>query len=128
VVDRDGRPANRAGCIIRGSRQTLEELVRMFISTWENHDTDAAAGDQHRRLFRRLLPASLALRRSRRAGKPMRVLVGFAPGGANDLIARIVATKMSESMGQPVVVENRPGASGLIAAEALAKSAAMARR
>jgi len=32
VVDREGRPANRAGCIIRGSRQTLEELVRMFIS------------------------------------------------------------------------------------------------
>jgi hypothetical protein len=32
VVDRDGRPANRAGCVIRGSRQTLEELVRMFIS------------------------------------------------------------------------------------------------
>jgi len=32
VVDRDGRPANRAGCIIRGSRQTLEELVQMFIS------------------------------------------------------------------------------------------------
>jgi hypothetical protein len=32
AIDRDGRPANRAGCIIRGSRQTLEELVRMFIS------------------------------------------------------------------------------------------------
>lgn len=32
VLDRDGRPANRAGCVIRGSRQTLEELVRMFIS------------------------------------------------------------------------------------------------
>ena len=32
VIDRDGKPANRAGCIIRGSRQTLEELVRMFIS------------------------------------------------------------------------------------------------
>lgn len=32
VVDRDGRPANRAGCVIRGSRQTLEELVRMFIA------------------------------------------------------------------------------------------------
>ena len=32
VVDREGRPANRAGCVIRGSRQTLEELVRMFIA------------------------------------------------------------------------------------------------
>jgi tripartite-type tricarboxylate transporter receptor subunit TctC len=51
------------------------------------------------------------------------MLVGFPPGGANDLMARIVAQKLSESLGQPVVVENRPGASGVIAAEALAHAA-----
>jgi len=55
--------------------------------------------------------------------KPLHLLVGFAPGGANDILARIVAQKMAESIGQPVVVENRPGNSGLIAAEALARSA-----
>ena len=54
--------------------------------------------------------------------KPMRMLVGFAPGGANDILARIVSQKLSESMGQPVVVENRPGNAGLIAAELLAKA------
>ena len=51
------------------------------------------------------------------------MLVGFPPGGANDLLARIVAQKLGESLGQPVVVENRPGASGVIAAEALARAA-----
>ena len=55
--------------------------------------------------------------------RPLHMLVGFAPGGANDILARIVAQKMSENLGQPVVVENRPGNSGLIAAELLAKSA-----
>lgn len=54
--------------------------------------------------------------------KPLHMLVGFAPGGANDILARIVSARMAESLGQPVVVENRPGAAGLIASEALAKS------
>jgi len=54
--------------------------------------------------------------------RPLRMLVGFAPGGANDILARIVAQKLSESMGQPVVVDNRPGNAGLIAAELLAKA------
>ena len=55
--------------------------------------------------------------------KPLRMLVGFPPGGTNDLMARIVAQKLTGSLGQPVVVENRPGASGVIAAEALAHAA-----
>jgi tripartite-type tricarboxylate transporter receptor subunit TctC len=51
------------------------------------------------------------------------MLVGFPPGGTNDLMARIVAQKLGESLGQPVVVENRPGASGVIAAEVTARAA-----
>jgi tripartite-type tricarboxylate transporter receptor subunit TctC len=54
--------------------------------------------------------------------KPIHLLVGFAPGGANDILARIVGQKLASAMGQSVVVENRPGAAGLIAAEALAKA------
>jgi tripartite-type tricarboxylate transporter receptor subunit TctC len=57
------------------------------------------------------------------AGRTLHLLVGFAPGGANDILARIVAPRLAERLGDPVVVENRPGNAGLIATEALAKSA-----
>ena len=54
--------------------------------------------------------------------KPIRVLVGFAAGGGNDVIARLVAQKMSEGASGQVLVDNKTGASGLIAADILAKS------
>jgi tripartite-type tricarboxylate transporter receptor subunit TctC len=55
--------------------------------------------------------------------RPVKMLVGFSAGGGTDVVARILALKMSEGLGQTVVVENRSGASGLIAGEAVAKSA-----
>lgn len=55
--------------------------------------------------------------------QPIKILLGFAAGGSNDIIARIYAQKLSERLGQPAVVENRTGAGGNIAAEALARSA-----
>jgi tripartite-type tricarboxylate transporter receptor subunit TctC len=55
--------------------------------------------------------------------RPVRVLVGYAAGGGMDTISRLLAPRLSEALGQPFVIENRPGASGGVAAEALASSA-----
>jgi tripartite-type tricarboxylate transporter receptor subunit TctC len=55
--------------------------------------------------------------------RPVRMIVSNGPGSAPDVVARLLAVKLSESWSQPVVVDNRPGATGLIAAETLAKSA-----
>ncbi len=54
--------------------------------------------------------------------KTVRVIVGFAPGGGSDIVARVVAQKLTEIWGQTVVVENRAGASGIIGAELVAKA------
>ena len=55
--------------------------------------------------------------------RPVKMLVPYGPGGATDIIARIVAAKLTESLGQSFIVENRPGANGNIALEATAKAA-----
>jgi tripartite-type tricarboxylate transporter receptor subunit TctC len=54
--------------------------------------------------------------------KPIRILIGFSPGGGADIVTRIVAPAMAESLGQQLVIDNRPGANGIIAAELAAKS------
>ncbi len=55
--------------------------------------------------------------------KPVRIIVGLAPGGTTDVFTRTLAQRLTEAWGQTVIVENRPGASGMIGGEAVAKSA-----
>jgi len=56
--------------------------------------------------------------------KPIRFIVPYPPGGGTDIVARLVAARMGQSMGQPVIVDNKPGASTIIGTEAMAKSPA----
>jgi tripartite-type tricarboxylate transporter receptor subunit TctC len=54
--------------------------------------------------------------------RPVRLVVGYSPGGGNDLIARIVSAKLQDKLGQPIVVDNKPGAQSIVAAELVAKA------
>ena len=66
--------------------------------------------------------ASFAAHAQQYPGKPVRILVGFAPGGSTDMTARIYAQELNKLWGTQVVVDNRPGASGMIAAELTSKA------
>ncbi len=70
-----------------------------------------------------LLVATTALAQGDYPNRPLRLVVTVPPGGAADFIARLVGSKLSEALTQPVVVENKAGASGTIAADAVAKAA-----
>ena len=56
--------------------------------------------------------------------RPVRIIVGYGPGGAADIFARLIGQRLSEQLGQPFIVENRPGASANIATEAVVRAPA----
>src|SRR5215831_16535832 len=56
--------------------------------------------------------------------QPVRILVGFAPGGSADIVARLIGPWLSDRLGQPFIVENRPGAGNNIATEAVTRAPA----
>jgi len=77
-----------------------------------------------RRLFALLLSLLVAAANAQSwPSRPVKLIVPFPPGGGTDLASRSVAVHLAEALGQPVVVENRPGAGGTIGADAVAKSA-----
>ena len=66
-------------------------------------------------------PAAFA-QTERYPDRPIKLIVGYAPGGGTDIVARLLAVKVGEDLGQPMVVENRAGASGIVAAGQVAKA------
>src|SRR5215468_5808963 len=54
--------------------------------------------------------------------KPIKVMIGYAPGGSTDVVARLIAPKLQEKLGQPVIIENKPGGAGDFAAELMLQS------
>ena len=69
-----------------------------------------------------VLGAASAVAQDSFPSKPIRVIVGYTAGGGNDIIARVVAGKMAEGLNQQVIIENKPGAQSIIAAEFVAKA------
>src|SRR5260370_18810102 len=71
-----------------------------------------------------IAPASAKQDPAKYPARPIHIIVGFAAGGGNDIIARVFGQKLSESLGQPVIIENKPGGGAIVGTEYVAKAPA----
>ena len=78
---------------------------------------------RRRSLLAATLAAPVVLQPAFAQGRTIRLVVPFPPGGTVDLLGRLAARELEAGLGQPVVVDNRPGAGGMIGSDAVAKSA-----
>src|ERR1043165_1718347 len=69
-----------------------------------------------------LLAAQVSPAQDACPSKPVRIVIGYAAGGGNDIIVRVMTPELSKGLGQPVIVDNRPGAQGILASELAAKA------
>src|SRR5438874_9738875 len=107
---RNGRQPSRASCKLGPEEQVVELSRRRLL-----HLAAGAAA---------LSVQSGIARAQSYPLRPVRVVVGFAAGGPNDILARLIGQWLSERLGQPFVIENRPGAGSNIATEAVVRAAA----
>src|SRR6266705_1719173 len=102
--------------------------MRSMRSTWSEHNTIGGNMRLARIVLSAVLsgcgPVALAQSAADYPHRPIRIIVPLAAGGNVDIVARTLADQVSKSLGQPVLVENRPGASSLVGTQLVAKSAA----
>ena len=115
------RPA-RPGALLLEDEAKFIDLPRSPL--WLNREQVIYAGPEKLDMMRLILGLCAVVLLGEPAlaqtypARPIRLIVGYSPGGGNDLIARIVAAKLQDKLGQPVIVDNKPGAQSIVAAEA----------
>jgi len=104
---REFSPGSKSGCNERSFLESIKESRRMNSRICIAMFTGCAL----------LLPAHACLAQGNYPQRPVRFIIPFAPGGAGDFVGRIVAQKLADLLGQPMVADNRPGASGFLGVE-----------
>ena len=97
--------------------------IRLYLSNSQENDMRLGSGIRHALAIAVACLAVLPAAAQTYPSKPVRIIVPYSPGGGIDIVARLMAQKLTEQIGGPFVVENRPGAAGVLGAELLARAA-----